>query len=510
MKVLKGYAKSPLVVLSIFVYVCMLQAVAMGRHADPDLYFLINGGWEIIDTHSVPHELFNSIHKGFHTVMQQWLTCLMDAFLYNVAGFLGIKIVACLCYLMIITLMYMYAKDNIKTPSLRLLAVSFAMIPLGFFMNGRPWEISICIITAFLFFSQKFTKSQDCKWLISWPILSLLSSNFHSSLWIILMCFGFTYVCPGLMTFKNFRTMKTKMIPELKSKRVSWLFFFLMIPAAILNPNGIENITYSFKAYGKVATQAKLTISEMDVPEISSISGVCVLITILFLFYYLKNHWTDCNWQVTYLSIGTFILTIMHVRNMWIGALGTLPLICEVLKEWDKEKIQLQFDSRFMRSLNTISDKIVSKGCISITVITIITAIASLIIFTVNGGANDEDSRFSPVLAADYLDNVDDDIILYTGFNNGAYLAFRGYDVYMHAQPELYEKVINSKKDVYEEYQNLMTDPDYDYASFIESYGFNYLCIQKSAYLYQYVKYTPGFDIVIDSEEYILAKRINN
>ncbi len=84
MKVLKAYAKLPIFVIGVFLYISVLEISTISRKADSNLYFLINGGWEVLEKHHVPHMLFNTIHEGFHTIMQQWLTCVMDAVTYNI------------------------------------------------------------------------------------------------------------------------------------------------------------------------------------------------------------------------------------------------------------------------------------------------------------------------------------------------------------------------------------------------------------------------------------------
>ena len=102
------------------------------------------------------------------------------------------------------------------------------------------------------------------------------------------------------MTFQTVSTIKRNLIPELKEKKVAWFFYILMLPMAIVNPNGVENLTYLFNSYSKIATEARLTINEVAQPTVISVSGVCALISVLFIVYYLKVHWTNCNWQVVY------------------------------------------------------------------------------------------------------------------------------------------------------------------------------------------------------------------
>lgn len=68
--------------------------------------------------------------------------------------------------------------------------------------------------------------------------------------------------------------------------------------------------------------------------------------------------------------------------------------------------------------------------------------------------------------------------------------------------------ILMEKKDIYEEYQSLIIEPDFDYESFIEAYGFNYLCIAKNENMYQHVKDNEGYEIVVDTDDYVLAKKL--
>ena len=101
MKVLKEYARLPLFAIGVFLYVSTLQIFAISNSTDSDLYFLINGGWKVLEQQHVPHMLFNTINNGFHTIMQQWLMCVIDAVAYNTAGYLGVKLVAVTGYIIV-------------------------------------------------------------------------------------------------------------------------------------------------------------------------------------------------------------------------------------------------------------------------------------------------------------------------------------------------------------------------------------------------------------------------
>lgn len=71
MKHFKSYAKLPLLVAALFLYVSGMQVLALIGKIDTDIYFLVNNGWQVLQNKAVPHELFDTIHVGFPMIMQQ-------------------------------------------------------------------------------------------------------------------------------------------------------------------------------------------------------------------------------------------------------------------------------------------------------------------------------------------------------------------------------------------------------------------------------------------------------
>ena len=113
------------------------------------------------------------------------------------------------------------------------------------------------------------------------------------------------------------------------------------------------------------------------------------------------------------------------------------------------------------------------------------------------------DNSHAPSAAADYLDTYDGDIILYAGFNNGAYMRFRGYDTYMDARPELYTKKMNGKEDRLSEFIAISGDADHDFASFIGRYGFTHMLVEDKSMLRYYLT-AQGYTICARGPGYML------
>ncbi len=113
MKHFKSYAKTPLLAAVLFFYVSGMQVLALSGKIDTDIYFLVNNGWQVLQNKAVPHELFDTIHVGFHMIMQQWFVGVLDAVAYNIGGYLGVKVIAVVGYCLAVLLLYKYIQGNV-------------------------------------------------------------------------------------------------------------------------------------------------------------------------------------------------------------------------------------------------------------------------------------------------------------------------------------------------------------------------------------------------------------
>ena len=88
---------------------------------------------------------------------------------------------------------------------------------------------------------------------------------------------------------------------------------------------------------------------------------------------------------------------------------------------------------------------------------------------------------------ANYLDNfADKDIKLYTDYNNGGYMEYKGYKCYIDSRAEVFYKSNNKKQDVMVEYVNLFSNVNPK--DFLNKYDFDYLLVANYDGLYYYLE----------------------
>ena len=101
------------------------------------------------------------------------------------------------------------------------------------------------------------------------------------------------------------------------------------------------------------------------------------------------------------------------------------------------------------------------------------------------------DTAFTPIKAVEYLDtyaNKGDKIC--TLFNEGSYLEWSGYKIYMEGRTEGYFEGINGKEDIIAEYARLQHGfSQTEYKSFIDKYKFDYIITNQ---------YDTAFAILVD------------
>lgn len=449
------------------------------RTIDSDVFFLITNGNDILNSGNVPDTLLHTVHNGFNTIIQQWLVSVIDAIFYNAFGFNGILLVSFLGFLVVSGLMLIYLRIRDNTDHTKNMFIySVCIFPLICFFVARPTQFTIAVLLLFLIFTELAQKKKNDLYLISWPLLSFLLINLHSSLWWFLLCFALSYVFPDIDDIVN------DFKGYFKKKKFSVFMFLLMPLFALINPNGINGVLYLPKSYFSAVSE--LNIAELGEPSLTSLTGIYSIIFIICMYTYIRKYKRNVNTYYVLLAAGSYVLSVLHLRDRWLLGIGTLPLFCSAIRLPD-----VKFAEK--------------KGNLPI--------ISFLIMFVIMIVVNSQnmyvtDNNCTPKLAADYLDeNADKDISLFTGFNNGAYLEFRGYNIYMDARPELYTKVINGQKDVLEEYVSL-SDADCDFETFIASYDFDYMIVEANTFLQMYLNNNDvPYECVLEGNGYFLYEK---
>ena len=100
-----------------------------------------------------------------------------------------------------------------------------------------------------------------------------------------------------------------------------------------------------------------------------------------------------------------------------------------------------------------------------------------------------------------------DKVILFTYFNDGPYLEYNGYKVYMDTRAEIFLKKNNKKEDIFDEYYKVLIGK-IDYEKFTKKYNFTHLLVNKNTKIDDYLKHNKNYRKVYTYKNIYLYERI--
>lgn len=457
---------------------------------DSDSFFLAATGRYIVETGKVPTINPFVIHDNLGIIVQQWITDILNFIVYDNFGEVGMYVWAIMFLVVSSILIHKYLGSYTNNIRIRNWVVVACMAVLFSFANTRPTSISLPLLLVELIILEKYNKDKKSNlvWMI--PLLSLVLINCHSALWFFIFVMMLPYVVPGLNDFRKLDKFKQHLIEYKKL----WLVMIPTFIAGFLNPNGIKGILYIYYSYSNVSEDT--IISELQSPNFNDFLGLYLIVAVAFIAIYIYKYNKNISWKNLYLALGTFLLASQHSRNVWFILLGVTPLVVMVLDNYVKDTVKIKYKEEEYKLLSLVF------------------TLALVVLFFIIDPAiryDEMDVYSAPTSAVEYLNSIEedkkDDIVLFTGFNNGAYLEWNGYKVYMDARPELFEDKIGGQGDIYSEYIDVCKG-NIDYAEFLEKYGFTHLILDSEVAFSTYLKCTGDYDIVVDIEdEYKLFER---
>lgn len=469
----------------ILMILMFLPCLLIRRVLDNDTWFLLNSGRYVMEQ-GIPFIEPFSIHENLDFVLQQWLTDVIFWNIYDKFGENGLFLMVAICYAVIIYLMYRLTMKVSDGNFFVSFAITFLTSVLIYtYIVTRPTIFTLTLVMIELNVLESYMMTGKNKYLIVLPILSLMMINLHAALWPML----FVMILPYIVSSFKFN------IGIIKNKGFNNKFLLLtvsvMIIIAFANPYGLDAMTYLMRSAGYPNMK---NIIEIQHPYVMSFTGAIIyiyifLIALVYILY--RNGKTKLRYFL--LTTGTILMVLISIRNVtYFGVCSMFPL-AYYLKDFTltKHDISIKRNNKFRA---------------------ILIGLIIIVLFTGSYYIKIKNNTYTEYLnlnnTIDYIYENEDiaTMVLYTGFNEGSLVQFRGLPSYIDPRAEVYFKKHNHKEDIFNEYFDLKGGKAY-YKDILDKYGFTHLIVPNGESLSTYLKKDSDYYIIFENEKYYLFKK---
>ena len=482
--------KMPKWLLVILLLIPILVACFQIRILDNDFYFLYPTG-EYIVKNGFPHTDFLSMHTNMEITVQQWLSSVFFYYAYSLFGKYGVITLIYICYAVINYLLYRLALLISRNELLSVLITWLSGFFLFFhFMVSRPHIFTYIVILLEVYLLEKFIQTKKWTFLIGIPVLSVLQINLHASMWPMIFVFMAPFIVSAALSFSK----------RLRKYACGGLFPLLIamisgIIAGFINPYGLTNMLYMTSTAGHEHINL---IGEMKSTSAESIYGL-VFFALLLAMGIISFAKKEKPFELRYflLFAGTLFIALKHYKGIPYFLFLGIPSFGYMLSDV-KFSISFPFKKSKRNTILTAAFLAVTLVCICI----------SLCDFSkkINQPKIDRYEQLDNVIGI--LNQKNEKIILFTGFDDSQYFEFHGYPAFVDGRAELFLKKNNGECDYFEEYYDFIKGKKY-YRVFLEKYGFNYLVFNKdeSQNVYLPLMHDKDYELIYESENVYLFKK---
>ena len=463
-----------------------------------DFYFLYPTG-EYILNNGFPVTDFLSMHSSMGIIVQQWMSAVAFYLVYSRLGQAGLVALLYLCYALLCVLVFWFC--NRVSENFFISAVCAFVCDLLMaitFIRTRPQIFTYLILLAALCVLEAGVKSKSIKPLIALPFLSVLLINFHAAMWPML----FVLASPYLFAAMPIKLGKFRQDPE----GGFWALFAVCavsFAAGFFNPYGLKAMFYMFSTVGH--PYINQLIGEMA-PVYKQGESLIILGALLagMLIATLKCKSRSFSSRFVLLFFGTLLLALMNFRSYAMFFIAGIPAFGYCVKN--------------IQPSITVTEKEEKGGkgrkALAIAMVIILAVVCGIVIS--NSDSAEEEAQPEQVLTAygilddfcEILEPEKDNLVLYTGYEYGAYMEYKGYHPFIDARAELFVKRINGEEDYIKELCDVLGGRA-DYKPFFEKYGFNYFIVNTGeGNLYEQMMNDGDYELIKQESVMCLFKKV--
>lgn len=521
----------------------MLMPVLFQRwKLNSDVWFILNSG-KYVTEHGIPHTEPFSMHEGLHFVLEQWMTDVVFWNIFEQFGKIGLLTFTCLIG---ICLFYMYYRlcmvvSNGNRHISFVVTFFIGVAACQAFITTRPQILSMLCFLAELICLEKYVATNKWKWLLPLPVISVILANIHAALWPMLFILLLPYLAANLLGKLKPSTFGTgfSIVPI----SVAGIGSFV---AGFCNPYGWEAMTFVFYSYDP---EIHGFINEIRPATLKS-EYILFFLTAFLIVMYARN---KLPMQYIFLSIGTALMGFFAVRNMFLFLmLGTFPIangystwmsvLMEKTVETNAGVKAMSFLLLYILAVYLLIVKF-PQGALELPllvkmyfVLMALCFFCFLLGYRVNGRIFDYrvsilrlKSLIPPVclilftgFACWYTEQIKDDygecyrqtvdfmleyespsdMVVWTGFNSGAYVEYRGIKAYVDARPEVFAPANHhGENNIIKEYFDIVNGELY-YKDVFERYGFTHIMVvPDDGAVYIMLPHDPEYRMIFEQKD---------
>ena len=335
---------------------CMAWFILQGMSGmvDTDVFYIIATGNYIL-FHGIPHTNPFITTPGVPVVIQNWAYCAMTAWVRQSFGTVGLFILTVLMIVGVYLVVRSLVVKTVTDPWVRLICTVILTNLFGY-LNLRPEILTFLLIILELYGIEKYQKTGKKRYLGMIPVAMFAEVNFHASYWIMHLII----LLPYLVRFPCKRVTQTYMTGKMRGTLV--FTAILSMPVLLVNPYGLENVTYVFDAMTSGALKL-MKISELLPLALNDSAYVPPILGSVLLFFYGLEHSEKQTKQGKILTLtstavwmwgGFLILVISKAKWYPFFMLGTLYLFKDTGSVIEDAMVKLRSRVRFDRATKLV------------------------------------------------------------------------------------------------------------------------------------------------------------
>ncbi len=311
----------PIVLLSMVFVLAVRQSASI----DPDLWWHLKAGQQIIDTGSIPHtDDYSFTKQGSEWVAHEWLSEVIMTGIYRLSGLVGLVTIFSLIIVLALWLTYRRCDGRPYAAGTAVLLAAAASSPL---FGVRPQIMTLLLASVYIVLLERFDPKEQTRrlwWLVP---LMLFWVNLHAGFALGLVLIALYIV----------RAVLDHEWDQIKPLLIVFLICTAVVP---LNPNGFRMFSYPYETL--TSTSMAAFIQEWASPDFHKITFLPFAVLLLSTLAAMALSPSRARLGQLCLVLITALGALRSARHIPIFSLFAAPVLAQHLwaiardRDWDK------------------------------------------------------------------------------------------------------------------------------------------------------------------------------